>query len=149
MCRFKGRFWTKNWKSMVNVVVSGYGGSKICAVFAGTYFHVRIICMCLIERIGFYVHGLRVLFVWKRLNCELFRFFGCLYAWKPRVQKPTVFTRVSSSVCPPPTRETENELETFAKWPSGGTFWRGPQMPKFDSRGSWDDQIHRNTTKYD
>ena len=56
----------------------GMGGSKKCGVFSGTYFHVCMICMCFIERIGFYVHGLGVLFVWKHLNCELFRFLGCL-----------------------------------------------------------------------
>ena len=43
--------------------------------FSCTYFHVCMICMFFIERIGFYIHGLRVLFVWKRLNCKLFKFF--------------------------------------------------------------------------
>ena len=61
MCRFKGCVLTKIWKLTVNVVVSGYGASNKCGVFAGTYFHVRIICMCFIERIGFYIHELRVL----------------------------------------------------------------------------------------
>ena len=97
--------------SSINIEVSGYGGSTKCCVFAGTYFHVRIICMCFIERIRFYVHGSRVLFMWKSQNCELFRFFGCLYVWMPRVQKPSVFTRVSRSAYPP-THETKNGLET-------------------------------------
>ena len=56
----------------------------------------------------------------------------------------SIFT-MGDALMYPPTRETKNELETFAKWPSGGTFWRGPQMPKFDSRSSWDDQIRPNT----
>ena len=97
--------------SSINLEVSGYGGSKKCGVFAGTYFHVRIICMCFIERIRFYVHGLGVLFVWKSPNCELVRFFGCLYVRMPRVQKPSVFTRASRSVYPP-TRKSKNCIHT-------------------------------------
>ena len=81
MCHFKDRFLTKIRKSTVNVVVSGYGGSNKCGVFAGTYFHVRIICMCFIKRIRFYVHGSRVLFVLKSPNCELFWLFVCMDVW--------------------------------------------------------------------
>ena len=48
-------------------------------------FHVCIFCICFIDEIGLYIHGVTPEFVpffmSKSESCEYFRFFGCLYVW--------------------------------------------------------------------
>ena len=48
----------------------------------------------------------------------------------------------------PPTREAENELETIAKWPSGGTFWRVPKYLILLQEPPQDDQIRPNAARF-
>ena len=142
--------------SSINIEVSGYGGANKCCVFAGTYFHVRIICMCFIERIRFYVHGKRVLFVRIHPNCELWRFYGYMYEC-PGSKNPQ-FLRGFPGPCTPHTKEqkwTRNQYQM--------SIWRdfvegspnvevgvpkcrnstpgAPGTTKYD-------QIQQNTTKY-
>ena len=93
--------------SSINIEVSGYGGSKKYCVFAGTYFHVRIICMCFIERIRFYVHGSRVLFVRKRPNCELFGLYVCMDVWSWCFKTLSFYTRFPCP-CTPPHERAKN-----------------------------------------
>ena len=120
--------------SSINIGVSGYGGSKKCGVFAGTYFHVRIICMCFIERIRFYVHGSRVLVVWKSPNCELFWLFVCMDVWSWCSKTLSFYTGFPGPCTPPHERAKNVSKRSPGVRFHGGfgrvSFWgfRGPSI---------------------